>query len=317
MTDIFALTTRPESSRGPAGHMSSDPGLSEYIRTDPSHYAASDIVIIGCPWDEGIRRSGGRPGAASAPDAIRQRFLELTTFNIKKRLFDIGDIPFNESLESTHANLRLVVESILKDGKRIIAIGGGGDVSYPDGLAMAATFAPDEWIAVNIDSRLDVRRSDRICSGSAFRRLMDEGSLIPNKFYEAGYQSHFTSPADYDHIRAAGVHRISLELLRSRAQADLELKEQIRQKFIGHSSALNTFFSFDMSVVRMADAPGTTSPSPLGLRAGEFIQLVKYAASLANTRIVEFTEMNPDHDIDGRTAMLVAIAMHRFCTNTA
>ena len=57
--------------------------------------------------------------------------------------------------------------------------------------------------------------------------------------------------------------------------------------------------------------------SPLGLRAGEFIQLVKYAASLANTRIIEFTEVNPQFDIDDRTTKLVAIGMHRFCTGVA
>ncbi|MBV9215634.1 MAG: hypothetical protein JO053_05605, partial [Acidobacteria bacterium] len=53
---------------------------------------------------------------------------------------------------------------------------------------------------------------------------------------------------------------------------------------------------------------------PLGLKAGEFIQLVKYAASLANTKVIEFTEMNPRYDIDDRTAKLVAIGIHRFCS---
>jgi len=69
-----------------------------------------------------------------------------------------------------------------------------------------------------------------------------------------------------------------------------------------------------MDVVRSADAPGTSAPSPLGLRAGEFITLVKYAASLANTRLIEFTEVNPNFDVDSRTAKLVAIGMHRFCS---
>jgi arginase family enzyme len=113
------------------------------------------------------------------------------------------------------------------------------------------------------------------------------------------------------------VHRISLELLRSRTEPDIELKEQIREKFIGHSSSLNTFFGFDMDAVRMSDAPGTSAPSPLGLKASEFIQLVKYAASLANTKIIEFTEVCPPFDVDNRTARLVAIGMHRFCTGVS
>jgi formiminoglutamase len=72
-----------------------------------------------------------------------------------------------------------------------------------------------------------------------------------------------------------------------------------------------------MDAVRSADAPGTSAPSPLGLRAGEFITLVKYAASLANTKIIEFSEVNPKYDADNRTTKLVAIGMHRFCSGVA
>ena len=53
------------------------------------------------------------------------------------------------------------------------------------------------------------------------------------------------------------------------------------------------------------------------LRAGEFIQLVKYAASLANTKMIEFSEVNPKFDIDNSTTRLVAIAMHRFISHVA
>jgi arginase family enzyme len=48
------------------------------------------------------------------------------------------------------------------------------------------------------------------------------------------------------------------------------------------------------------------------LRSGEFLNLVHFAAKLINTKIVEFTEVNPEFDADGRTAKLVAVAIHRF-----
>ena len=138
-----------------------------------------------------------------------------------------------------------------------------------------------------------------------------------NIFTRWHFKRNFCSPVYYDYIRSLGVNRISLELLRSRAEDDLELKESIKQKFIGHSSSLNTFFGFDLDAVRSADAPGTSAPSPLGLRNSEFIQLVKYAASLANTKIIEFSEVNPKYDSDNRTSKLVAIAMHRFCSGVS
>jgi formiminoglutamase len=317
MPDIFEMTTRPDREVFFSRRDPNDPRLGELVRSDPDHYASSDLVILGCPQDEGVSRNNGRVGAAEAPRAIREQFYKLTPFNLKKRVFDLGDVQIAGTLEETHDNLTEVVKEILKDNKRAIILGGGNDISYADGRAMAEIFGIEAWIAVNVDSHLDVRTAEQINSGTPYRQLLDGGHLRPEYFYEVGYQTHLCSPVHYEYIRSLGVNRISLELLRSRAEADLELKESIRSNFIGHSSSMNTFFGFDMDAVRSADAPGTSAPSPLGLRAGEFIQLVKYAASLANTRIVEFTETNPKYDIDGRTAKLVAIGMHRFCTGVA
>jgi formimidoylglutamase len=317
MTDIFELTTRPDPKVRFARNDANDPRLGEVVRHDQDSYPSADIVILGCPQDEGVRRNGGRIGAAAAPDAIREQFYKLTTFGIKKKLFDLGNTNINNSLEETHETHFTVVKQLLEDKKRVIVLGGGNDISYPDGVAMAEVFGPEWWIGVNVDAHLDVRIAEERNSGTPYRQLLEEEHLRPNYFYEVGYQTHFASPNYYAYIRDLGVNRISLEMLRSRAEADLELKESIKQKFIGHSSSLNSFFGFDMDAVRSADAPGTSAPSPLGLRAGEFIQLVKYAASLANTKIIEFTETNPTYDIDNRTTKLVAIGMHRFCTGVA
>lgn len=314
MGEIFEQTTRPPTDLFFYRNDLNDPRLGEVVTSDPDYYGSADIVILGCPQDEGVRRNHGRVGAADAPDAIREQFYKLTTFNIKKSIFDLGNVRLGDSLEETHDTMTTVVKQILQDGKRLIVLGGGNDISYADGRAMAEVFGPEQWIGVNVDAQLDVRIADERNSGTAYRQLLEEKFLLPTSFYEVGYQTHFCSPVYYDYIRDLGVHRISLELLRSRVDADIEVKEQIRQQFIAHSASVNTFFGFDIDVVRSADAPGSSASSPLGLRAGEFITLVQYAASLANTKIIEFTEVNPKYDVDNRTTKLVAIGMHRFCS---
>ena len=314
MSNIFELTSRPADDVFSSRRDPNDPRMGETVSRDPNDYARADIVVLGCPQDEGVRRIGGREGAAKAPNAIRKQFYRLTPMNIKKRIFDLGDTDVSGSLEEIHDRHTEIVRKVLSDGKRLVILGGGNDISYAGGRAMADVYTRDFWIGVNIDSHLDVRVDKPCNSGTPYRQLLEEKHLRPDYFYESGYQSHFCSPIYFNYIRDLGVNRISLELIRSRQEADLELKESIKQKFIGHSSSMNTFFGFDMDAVRMADAPGTSSPSPLGLKAGEFIQLVKYAASLANTRIIEFTEVNPNFDIDDRTTKLVAIGMHRFCS---
>ena len=317
MIDIFEQTKRPDEAIFFTRNDPNDPRLGDIVGRHESDYDAAGLVILGCPQDEGVRRNGGRAGAAEAPAKIRGQFYRLTTNNIRQSIIDIGDVIPGVSLEETHEHMTAVVTQLLRDGKRLIVLGGGNDISYADGVAMAEVFGPEWWIGVSIDSHLDVRVAKESNSGTPYRQLLEGGHLRPDYFYEVGYQSHLCSPIYYNYIRDLGVNRISLELLRSREEGDQELKEMIRQKFIGHSESLNTFFAFDMDAVRSADAPGTSAPSPLGLRAGEFIQLVKYAASLANTRIIEFTEVNPQFDIDDRTAKLVATGMHRFCTGVA
>lgn len=317
MSDIFSHTTRPNPDLFFTRNDKNDPRMGEIVKRDEADYASAEIVILGCPQDEGVRRNNGRPGAELAPQAIREQFYKLTPFNIRKQIFDIGDTKIGSTLEATHDAHTAVVQQALRDGKRLIVLGGGNDISYPDGVAMAEVFGRENWIGINVDSHLDVRIAEQRNSGTPYRQLLDEGHLIPGQLFEVGYQTHFCSPVYYEYIRQLGVQRISLELLRSRTDCDMELKDMIKNKFIKHSSALNTFFGFDLDVVRAADAPGTSAPSPLGLRAGEFIQLVKYAASLANTKIIEFSEVNPKFDVDNMTTRLVAIAMHRFCTHVS
>jgi formiminoglutamase len=315
MKDIFDLTERTAPDVFFTRGDRSDPRLGETVGREPIDYDSADIVILGCPQDEGVRRIGGREGSALAPDQIRRQFYELTTFKIGKRLFDLGSTTIGATLEETHELQYEVVRQVLSDGKRLIVLGGGNDISYPGGRAMAEAFGAENWIAVHVDSHLDVRDDQPRNSATPYRQLLDGRLLEPNYFYEVGYQTHFCSPIYYEYVRGLGVHRISLEILRSRTEVDQEIKEQIRQHFINHSSSMSTFFGFDLSAVRSADAPGTSAPSPVGLRAGEFITLVKYAASLANTKMIEFSEVNPKFDQDDRTTKLVAIAMHRFCSH--
>lgn len=314
MPNLFENTTRPDTGLFHTRRDRNDPRMGEIILHEERDYAAADIVIIGCPQDEGVRRNGGRVGAAAAPDKIREQFYKLTTFKVRRKVFDAGNIKTDGSLEETHDRLCSAVKQALGDGKLVISLGGGNDISYADGKAMSETYGASEWIGINIDAHLDVRSDTPRNSGTPYRQLLDEGLLIPGSFYEVGFQSHFLSPVYYDHIRNLGVNRISLELLRSQDHVEQEIKNRIREKFINHSRSLNTFFGFDLDAVRSADAPGTSAPSPLGLRADEFIELVEYAAGLANTRLIEFSEVNPTYDQDNRTTKLVAIAMHRICS---
>src|SRR5258705_1241395 len=157
MTEIFQQTSRVNPKLFFSTNDRNDPRLGEIVSREEGDYGAAEIVILGCPQDEGVRRNNGRDGAAAAPDTIREQFYKLTPFNIKKRLFDLGNVNVSGSLEEIHERQTAIVKQMLNDGKRLIILGGGNDISYADGRAMAEVFGPEWWIGINVDSHLDVR----------------------------------------------------------------------------------------------------------------------------------------------------------------
>lgn len=306
MTDIFQLTTRPKQDLFFKKNDKNDVRLGEIVSTKIEDYADAEIIILGCPQDEGVRRNGGRTGAALAPDAIRAQFYKLTNFGIEAKIFDLGDTIIQNTLEGTHDIQTKVVKQILNDDKKIAVLGGGNDISYADGCAMSENFGFESWSAINIDAHFDVRADNPRNSGTPYRQLLEEKLLKPQNFCEFGWQMQVNSPIYFEYLKNLGVNLKSLA----------EIKEsQIDSKHITEllpSSDRYLFWGFDVDSVRAGDAPGVSAPSPVGLTAEEFIELAGFAGKNPRTKIIEFTEINPNFDIDNRTAKLVAAAIHKF-----
>src|ERR1700712_4724983 len=99
--NIFEMVDAPDSDLFFKRNDPNDVRLGEIVPNNK--YEESNVVIIGCPQDEGVKRSKGREGAAQAPDAIRREFYKFTPFGIRSRIFDIGNTKIQSTLEETHA----------------------------------------------------------------------------------------------------------------------------------------------------------------------------------------------------------------------
>ncbi len=304
MTDIFQITTRLNNDLFFKKNDTNDIRLGEVVSLEAKEYGTSEIVILGCPQDEGVQRNGGRIGAKFAPDAIRTQFYKLSDFGINVKLFDLGNTIIQPTLERTHDVHTQIVEQVLRDNKKLIILGGGNDISYADGKAMANVYGYENWLALNVDAHFDVRTNSPRNSGTPYRQLLEEKLLKPENFCEFAFQPQSNSPIYFDYLKNLGVNLISLEEVQSSKFKVQDLIE--KQKTI--------FYGFDVDSVRASDAPGVSAPSPIGLSSEEFIELSKFAGTDKRTKIVEFTEVNPNYDIDNRTSKLVAIAMHKFCS---
>lgn len=309
MFDIFQNTTRPRPDLFFQKNDCNDVRLGEIVTRSINEYAAAEIVILGCPQDDGVARNNGRIGAALAPDAIRAQFYKLTNFGIFVKIFDLGDTIIKKTLEETHDFHAQIVEQILRDDKRLIILGGGNDISYADGAAMSNIFGVENWLAFNFDAHFDVRTDFPRNSGTPYRQLLDEKLLKPSNFSEIGFQPPANSPIYFEYLNNLGVTMISFEEFKDSTN---RIPEIIETKIAGLNSTA-IFFGFDVDAVRASDAPGVSAPNPIGLSGEDLINLAEFAGKLIQTKIVEFTEVNPNFDIDRRTAKLVAFAMHGFC----
>jgi formiminoglutamase len=87
-------------------------------------------VLIGFPCDGGVRRNGGRAGAAGGPAALRAALANLPLLD-ERPLADAGDVCSpNESLEAVQAELGDVVARVLRQGTLPVALGGGHEITW-------------------------------------------------------------------------------------------------------------------------------------------------------------------------------------------
>ncbi|MEE8404761.1 MAG: formimidoylglutamase [candidate division Zixibacteria bacterium] len=297
---MFSDLQKPSSELFYKSRDPDDRKMGDMVSDEPSDYDDAEIVIIGCPQDEGVRRNNGRVGAAAAPDAIRQILYqctappELTTGAI----VDLGNIIIASALEETHDIHAKVVTKILADKKRLIVLGGGNDISYPDCSGLSKVHK--KILALNIDSHFDVRENKVRNSGTPYRQLLEENIIRPENFFELAIQPFANLEIYWKYLKSKGVSIHTLEQL---------LKQGIKKtlnSILDKNKSEAIFWGFDMDSVRSADAPGVSASYPTGLTAEEILSIATIAGQDSRSKILEISEVNPKYDIENKTAKLAA-----------
>ena len=303
--NLFEATKRPNADLFYKRGDVNDPRLGEMVLSAPYDYLSADVVILGCPQDEGVRRNGGRVGAAGAPDEIRRCLYKLTVNGVEHlRLFDLGNTIIQPTLEETHTLHQQIVRQIIGDGKTLIVLGGGNDISYPDcsGLAQAV----GNVLAFNVDSHFDVRADAVRNSGTPYRQLLEEGFIQSDSFFEICNQPFANSAIYTQYLDEKGAHIIRLKVVRANGVT------QTFEQLIEQAQPTSIFWGLDMDVVTAADAPGVSAPNAGGLTGRELIDIATVAGEYRRSRLLEITEVNPLYDIDQRTCRLAAVIIYSF-----
>ncbi len=283
------------------------------------------IVLIGVPQDEGVRRNGGRVGAATAPDAIRKALYKFTPVFFAKdkvtqvnrlRIYDAGNLLTDGIvLEEIHLRQRKVVRQLLREGALPIVLGGGHDIAYPDGAALGDLAEP--FSVINIDAHTDVRPlidEEYAHSGSGFRQLLEDRSLQLRDFCEFGIQSFAVSKQHIDYVWSCGKSVVSYDEIRSTGSFEKSFSTVLSSCA---SEGDNIYVSFDMDAVASAFAPGVSAPAAVGFTAEEICRAAEICGENPAVKLIDIAEVNPAFDIDGRTAKLAALVIAHFMGSVA
>ncbi|MEO8227336.1 MAG: formimidoylglutamase [Gemmatimonadota bacterium] len=282
--------------------MTGDPRIGDLLGRAPGEPRA---VLIGFPSDEGVRRNGGRTGAADGPRALRQALSRLTPDADRTDAFvalieqtrDLGDVPVTGDVEADQELLATIVAPQLQAGRFVIVLGGGHETSFGHFLGHAALGRAVH--VLNWDAHADVRepREGRAHSGSPFRQAVLHPSGLCASYNVAGLQPHSVATPHLAFVRTHGRavfrHDVGVESLPA-----------IYGMLSGRS-----FVSFDIDAVDQAYAPGVSAPATNGLPVAVWLEAAFLAGRDERVLSADIVELCPAHDRDGQTARLAALTV--------
>lgn len=276
-----------------------------------------DIALLGVPFDLGVRLSGGRIGAAKAPDAIRKQLARYgTAYNISENadlsrlsIADCGNVTPTKNSVAMHERVEKAVGEALAKAEAAIVLGGGNDISYASVSALARA-TKGRVGGANIDAHFDVRPvvGGKLTSGTPYRRLLAEGVIDGKYFAELGAQGHVNAKAHQEYLLKK---HASIALLSDVRKLGAD---RVMSAFASRTkSCAALFVSIDIDVVAQAFAPGSSAPSPDGLFPEDILRFAYLAGRNPKVRLFEIMEVNPLFDVDERTSRLAANIILEFC----
>lgn len=270
--------------------------------------------LIGIPDHQGVFNVGGRLGAAHGPKAFDEAFFRIRG---EPEVFEQLALHahadgFGGEVRKNHRLAADLVKKAASEKNLTVVVGGGHDHGYSHLLGIREALGPKKKIAcINIDAHLDVRKPDpEISSGSPFYLAITEKVLQPKHLVEFGIQSHCNSPALWNFIAQHKVITYSFDSLRN-GQAVAKFK-QVLKKLTQQVDAI--VVSLDLDAIAECHAPGVSAPQAEGFSSSEMVQMMEAAGNEKKVISLGIFELNPLHDIGGRTARLGATCAQHFVT---
>ncbi len=269
------------------------------------------VALLGFASDEGVRRNQGRVGAVNGPQAIRKALANLA-WHRSGPAYDAGDVVCTDGdLESAQARLGHNVCALLDGGHLPIVLGGGHEVAFGSWQGLAAhlsrAVAPRIGI-INFDAHFDLRDPTHAhSSGTPFAQIAEQCAERGWPFAYACLGVNRASNTRALFQRAAELNVLVREDREIRETSLAALSTEL-QAFIASCDAI--YLTIDIDVLPACEAPGVSAPAARGVPLALLEPLLETVRDSGKLRLADLAELNPDYDIDARTAKVAARLIH-------
>ena len=267
-----------------------------------------DVGIVGVPYDGGVSY---RPGARFAPSKVRdvsslgRGFNWARGQNIFERLkiADAGDCPTVPiDLAQTYQKIETHFSTLLKSGKRFLAVGGDHSITLPL-LRSVRKHVGQPVALIHFDAHLDTYPAAwgmEYHHGAFARHAVQEGLIDPKKSLQIGLRGPLAGGDDLEFVKKHGIRTVTVDDIRING---LEAFLHTLPEFDGP-----TYITYDIDCLDPSCAPGTGTPVPGGLTTYE-VQRIFRRLKIKNLVAADVVELSPPFDHSDITALAVLDAM--------
>ncbi len=274
-----------------------------------STISTNNFVLHGFAVEEGVLRNKGRIGAKCAPKVIRKNMSNFPVVLPDFRLLDFGDIFCEDKdLEYAQNNLSEKISLAISKGAKSIVLGGGHEVMFAHFSGIRKTFPEKKIGIINIDAHFDNREIINgigASSGTGFWQIAQNEKIHS---LHIGIQRNSNTLKLFDTAHQYGMKyiladEIFFENLPSIYQRIDELLNEVDVAYL----------TICMDVFNAAIAPGVSAQAYNGIFAdATFMHFYRHILKNKKLIALDVAEVNPQYDIEERTARLAACLINEW-----
>lgn len=270
--------------------------------------AAPGVALIGFACDEGIRRNGGRVGAAEGPAALRRCLSNLPAAQ-SRAVHDAGDIHCTDGdLEGAQSRFARRVTQLLDAGHFSIGLGGGHEIGFASYLGLAGSARPGRIAIVNLDAHLDLRDAPVANSGTPFLQALRHAAshAVQLDYFCLGVSASSNTQRLFRTAQETGsryLHDDEMTISALAANIDRLLQ------WLAPADSIH--LSICLDVLPASVAPGVSAPSARGVEMEVLEHVIAAIRGTGRLRLADLAELSPPLDRDDATARVGARLIHR------